>query len=199
MFRKFDLKAPAGLFVMGIGLGCLQPESASAQTTAPNRPVIRSRIPPSPYEPGALPSLIDPATGQLRELTPPPVETPWPAPPARPYAPPPAINPSGGLAGPAPDWVARPQPDDYARYYPAYAQYAGYPGRALISCIVTADGRLEQCFVRWEKPEAYGFGEAALRLSRLFRTTTIDRQGRSMVGKIINVPIIFQIPDPLSN
>lgn len=192
MFRAFDLKAKACLFVMVAGLACLQSESTSAQ-------IARPRIQPSPYTPGALPSLIDPATGQVRDLTPPRVEAPLFAPVEPPYTPPPPIYLSGGLAGPAPDWVAKPLPDDYSRYYPAYARQLDQPGRAVIDCVITADGKLERCSVRSETPEEYGFGQSALRLSRLFRAGVVDRRGRSLVGTIITVPIIFQLPAPLPN
>ena len=42
-------------------------------------------------------------------------------------------------------------------------------GRTTIKCTVTASGSLTDCSVTAETPPDYGFGDAALKLTRLFK------------------------------
>jgi len=81
-----------------------------------------------------------------------------------------------------------------ARYYPDRAQRMEVNGRATISCTVTAKGALQGCTVVSENPADYGFGEAALRLSRLFRMKPKTLDGSPVDGGAITVPIVFQVP-----
>lgn len=93
-----------------------------------------------------------------------------------------------------PDWARRPGADDMARYYPDRAQRMDVAGRATITCAVTARGTLENCVVVSETPGDFGFGDAALRLSRLFRMKPSNLDGLSVAGKTVTVPIVFQVP-----
>lgn len=67
------------------------------------------------------------------------------------------------------DWAQTPTGADFARYYPKAAADQGVAGRAILDCDVSAVGSLERCRVVDETPLGYGFGEAALKLTGLFR------------------------------
>ncbi|WP_425995639.1 peptidoglycan-binding domain-containing protein [Caulobacter sp. DWR1-3-2b1] len=92
-----------------------------------------------------------------------------------------------------PTWRVTPNPQDYAGYYPETARIHRIPGQAMIRCAIGEDGTLNLCITLSQQPEGYGFGGAALGLSRLFRVETIDVEGRSVVGHMVAVPIIFQV------
>ena len=85
-----------------------------------------------------------------------------------------------------PMWDRRPTRTDVERVYPRRAHPDGAEGRAAIWCVVDARGALVDCTVESESGE--GFGEAALRLSKLFRMRPMDATGVSVVGRRIRVP-----------
>ncbi|HEV7351705.1 MAG TPA: energy transducer TonB [Brevundimonas sp.] len=63
------------------------------------------------------------------------------------------------------EWVRRPTGQDLADEYPTRALERGQGGRAIISCLVRADGRLEDCQTISEYPRGAGFGRATIRVS----------------------------------
>lgn len=67
-------------------------------------------------------------------------------------------------------------------------------GRATISCTVTAKGTLESCEVQAEEPADMGFGEAALRMSKLFRMRPKTQDGAPVEGGSVRIPIRFNLP-----
>lgn len=93
-----------------------------------------------------------------------------------------------------PDWARKPTGDDMARYYPDRAQRMEVNGRATISCTVNARGTLEGCSVTSENPADYGFGDAAMKLSRLFKMKPKTLDGAPVDGGQISIPIVFQVP-----
>jgi protein TonB len=93
-----------------------------------------------------------------------------------------------------PDWARKPTADDMARYYPDRAQRMEVAGRATIACTVTAKGSLEGCSVVSENPADYQFGDAALKLSKLFRMKPKTLDGAPVDGGQITIPIVFQVP-----
>jgi TonB family protein len=92
-----------------------------------------------------------------------------------------------------PDWVQKPTGDEMAKYYPKAASDAGKEGMAVIDCRVRADGTLRNCKVKKQNPAKYGFGEAALKISTIFRMRTKDEHGRSTVGAGVTIPIAFKL------
>jgi protein TonB len=93
-----------------------------------------------------------------------------------------------------PDWARKPTGEDMARYYPDRAQRMEVGGRATLSCTVTAKGSLEGCSVVSENPADYGFGDAAMKLSRLFRMKPKTLDGAPVDGGQITIPIVFTVP-----
>lgn len=149
----------------------------------------------------------------VREPEPPPAPTP-PMQPREPLAPPDIINPLapipfepltplaandiGGIpavaqSGPInienPRWLQRPSGLD--RYYPRRAREAGTEGAAQLDCLVTPVGALE-CRVISESPVGWGFGAAALRMSRDYRMAPATRDGAATEGRY-RMRIPFQL------
>jgi protein TonB len=93
-----------------------------------------------------------------------------------------------------PDWVRRPSAEDVERYYPERAQRMNIEGRASISCTVDARGTLNSCSVSAETPSDAGFGDAALRMSKLFKMRPMTKDGSPSDGGKITIPIAFTLP-----
>ena len=81
-----------------------------------------------------------------------------------------------------------------ARYYPDRAQRLDCSGRATISCVVRANGTVANCSVVSEDPPDMGFGDAAVRLSKLFRMRPQTKDGTPVEGGTVRIPIAFQLP-----
>jgi TonB family protein len=94
-----------------------------------------------------------------------------------------------------PEWAQKPTFDDMEHFYPERARQEEIPGRAAIQCQVTAMGLLDGCTVVAESPKNYGFGEAAMGLSEIFRMKPKRIDGQPIGGGIVTVPIIFQVPE----
>jgi TonB family protein len=97
------------------------------------------------------------------------------------------LRPAGVVTHP--DWLRKPQPDDFASSWPTAAH--GGSGKVVIECKVTNRGLLDLCTVADESPAGRGFGPAALLLTQSFlmRPMTID--GQPVGGAEINIPITF--------
>lgn len=93
-----------------------------------------------------------------------------------------------------PDWLRRPTGDDIARYYPDRAQRMEVEGRASLSCQVTARGTLESCSVTSEDPADMGFGDAALKMSKLFKMRPMSKDGQPVGGGTVRIPLRFVLP-----
>jgi protein TonB len=93
-----------------------------------------------------------------------------------------------------PDWVRRPSAEDLERYYPERAQRMNVEGRASISCTVDARGTLQSCSVTSEEPADQGFGDAAMRMSKLFKMRPMTKDGAPVDGGKITIPIAFRLP-----
>jgi protein TonB len=62
-------------------------------------------------------------------------------------------------------------------------------GAASVRCQVSSQGRLGQCVV--VRQTSAGFGEAALRLTPLFRMRLSTADGQPVAGREITVPFHF--------
>lgn len=94
-----------------------------------------------------------------------------------------------------PSWLARPSAEQLTRFYPHAALDEGLSGQADLDCQVTAVGELTLCRVSRELPRGRGFGEAALKLSRIFRMGPKTLDGAPVEGGTIHIPIRFSLGD----
>ncbi|MGA0603009.1 energy transducer TonB [Caulobacter sp. KR2-114] len=83
---------------------------------------------------------------------------------------------------------------DIMRYYPERAQRLGVEGKAVISCTVNAEGRLADCAVVSEDPPGFGFGDAAVKMSSIFKMRPKAQNGIPVGGGKVTIPIRFQLP-----
>ena len=95
----------------------------------------------------------------------------------------------------APDWLRKPSAEDLQRYWPADSR--GVDGRAVISCIVTSRGSLDDCKVTSEVPTGHGSGGAALLLAPSFLMRPMTRDGVAVGGAQVNIPINFKSGGPI--
>jgi protein TonB len=144
---------------------------------------------PPPIDAPAPPSLPIAAATNPVPPTPSAVEGP-PAPPAAAPAPPhPTV-----IANP--DWLHKPSGAEVAMYYPERAMMFSAAGRAELACRVSVNGGLFDCRVTHEAPIDYGFGAAALKLSRLFQMRPLTRDGAPVGGARVTIPIEFTTAQP---
>jgi len=140
---------------------------------------------------------------------PPPPDRPPPPPPPEQRVPPPdlsapptptpipvAIDPPPAPPAPAVltgmRWLQRPSSQDFNRYYPPRAMEREQEGRVVLDCLVDSNGRIS-CAVVSEDPTGWGFGDAALRISRNFRAAAQTEDGRPTSGGRVRVPISFRL------
>lgn len=137
---------------------------------APPAPVVRERPPPEEIEEEEKPDeLAVPGEEQV-------VETP---------------SPSGTLGVGDVNWVREPNARDFARFFPDQALDAGQSGNVTLSCIIGGGGRLA-CSVASESPAGYGFGNAAIGISRQLRVRTTLPDGSSAAGREMRLPLSFR-------
>jgi TonB family protein len=100
----------------------------------------------------------------------------------------PAVTPSSEPLLTGLVWIERPSPADFAANLPPRARADHIEGRATLDCIVDGEGRVA-CTVFSEEPRGYGFGEAALRLSRKFRMAPQTSAGAATAGGKVHIPL----------
>jgi protein TonB len=83
--------------------------------------------------------------------------------------------------------------DPALRYYPEEARRKAVQGIATVDCTVTPEGKLTNCTVLSEDPVGWGFGDAALRLTPLFKMHPALKDGVAVSAEI-HIPIRFKLP-----
>jgi hypothetical protein len=99
--------------------------------------------------------------------------------------------PSGTLSMGDVNWVRAPNARDFARFYPNRAIDSGVSGNVTLDCIIGGGGRLV-CSVAGESPDGYGFGRAAINISRQLRVDTRLSDGSSAAGRNLSLPLSFR-------
>jgi len=92
-----------------------------------------------------------------------------------------------------PQWIDKPSGLQLSRAYPRRAQDAGVSGSATLNCVVEAAGTVRDCAVISETPTGWGFGEAAVKLSRFFRMKPETSDGMPVDGAKVMVPLSFRM------
>jgi protein TonB len=78
------------------------------------------------------------------------------------------------------------------RYYPSRAQSVSKAGRVVLKCRVNANGTVSSCDVVSEDPADFSFGDAAVKLSKLFKMRPQLADGRPVEGAEVSIPIRFE-------
>ncbi len=86
-------------------------------------------------------------------------------------------------------WVEKPSDDDVAAAFPDEAKETS--GRAVVQCVISAEGEPSNCSVQSETPAGNGFGQAALGLARKFRFKPKTLNGVAVDGGVATMPVRF--------
>ena len=100
-----------------------------------------------------------------------------------------AASPVAAASPGFPGYDKIPTAEDMAKFYPDKALEVGKEGGATLRCAVTKARTLANCTVASESPDGFGFGDAALQLSKLFRLKSGARPGAR-----VTIPIQFTTP-----
>jgi len=106
------------------------------------------------------------------------------------------VSAPGATAAPGdvvvpPDWQRKPDADAIGSVYPTAARQAGVIGKAKVGCNVSVSGRLEQCQALSETPPGWGFGAAAVAMTRYFSWRPQRVNGVPVGGAPVVIPVDF--------
>ena len=67
------------------------------------------------------------------------------------------------------EWVRRPSEPDMAMYFPLRGKELSKSASTRVRCVLHQDGTLGACALQGETPVGYGFGDASLRVAKLYQ------------------------------
>ncbi len=157
------------------------PSAEPAVPPPPAEPAEATTQPESVQPESVQPESVQPESVQPEAAEPPPAEPP-PAEPPPPVAPPPATPPPPQATPPPPQATARPEvkPPQRLRMpspvYPDRARQYRKEATVLLKVLVGADGKVIDAQPVVDKPDPYGFVQAAIRAARgaSFKPATRD-------------------------
>jgi protein TonB len=160
----------------------------------------RTPPPPPPHQlavrqPHTPPTTMPAASAPFAPTTPRPLDvfTPPRLADVVPYAPPAPTPPAPPSVITSPDWLTRPGPNEFTRFYPQPALEQNASGMAVLSCTVSASGAVTGCQIAAETPKGLGFGDAAKKLAPYFKMRPQLRDGTPVDGANIRIPIRFNV------
>jgi len=89
------------------------------------------------------------------------------------------------------DWRRRPSPEQLRAVFPAEAYKRGSSGTAVIDCVATVQGALNDCIVLDESPVGMGFGGAAIALTPQFLMKPAQYKG-APTPSTVRIPIRWE-------
>jgi hypothetical protein len=93
-----------------------------------------------------------------------------------------------------PPWAEKaPGPADYLRVYPAKAKELGAASSVRLLCTIRQDRKLD-CETEWEQHPGQGFGEAALKVSKLY-VVKKSIEPQLQPGSKVIVPVRFAVEE----
>ncbi len=84
-----------------------------------------------------------------------------------------------------------PSREDLVHVFPAKASAEKRDGQATMSCRVMSDGVLSSCWIVSEVPPGYGFGQAAIALSKILKGKPATLNGQPIDGAEIRFALGF--------
>lgn len=91
-------------------------------------------------------------------------------------------------------WARKPTPHEFARAYPEKAQRQNIQGRGVVVCTIGLELTLEACEIIQETLPGWGFGDAAMSLTSLFKLKQKQADPRVVAGAKVFLPIVFTLP-----
>ncbi|MDB5441590.1 MAG: energy transducer TonB, partial [Caulobacteraceae bacterium] len=102
----------------------------------------------------------------------------------------PAAEPAGPAQPPQKaDWLRMPTAAQLTSVFPSGAQEAGVSGRVILSCLVDTAGQARSCLPVVESPVGWGFGTAALVVSKYFQMK--PRDASAALDETAIIPLNF--------
>ncbi|MDP3658508.1 energy transducer TonB [Phenylobacterium sp.] len=106
----------------------------------------------------------------------------------------PPVDDVGPLRAASLKWRSTPSGGDFAHVFPAVAQRDSVEGKAILLCRISPTRGLNGCTVQTETPGNYGFGRAAVLLSKRFTLDQIQTDPRALEGAEVLLSLVFRLP-----
>lgn len=92
-------------------------------------------------------------------------------------------------------WAERqPSATEHHASYPPQALREAVEGSVTLLCTISDERKLD-CAVESETPLGYGFGEAAMSISRIYVVRRVEEDPRVAIGSRVRVPIRYVLMD----